>query len=61
MVWREIARAAEGGGVMAEIIETNIFDQEEIHPNCTVQILKNSVTGEVSVGWWENEDDDSGN
>ena len=54
-------RAAEGGGVMAEIIETNIFDQEEIHPNCTVQILKNSVTGEVSVGWWENEDDDSGN
>ena len=40
---------------MAEIIETNIFDQEEIHPNCTVQILKNSVTGEVSVGWWEND------
>jgi len=41
---------------MADIIETNIFDQEEIHPNCTVQILKNSVTGEVSVGWWENEE-----
>ena len=41
---------------MAEIIETNIFDQEEIHPNCTVQILKNSVTGEVSVGWWENKE-----
>ena len=47
--------------MMAEIIETNIFDQEEIHPNCTVQILRNSVTGEVSVGWWENEDEDSGN
>ena len=44
-----------------QTIETNIFDQEEIHPNCTVQILRNSVTGEVSVGWWENEDDDSGN
>lgn len=46
---------------MPDIIETNIFDQEEIHPNCTVQILRNSVTGEVSIGWWENEDDDSGN
>lgn len=28
------------------------FDQEEIHENCTVQILTNSVTGEVSIGWW---------
>ena len=44
-----------------QTIETNIFDIEEIHHNCTVQILTNSVTGEVSVGWWENEDDDSGN
>ena len=35
--------------------ETNIYDQEEIHENCTVQILRNSVTGEESVGWWENE------
>ena len=35
--------------------ETNIFDQEEIHENCTVQLLKNSITGEVSVGWWDNE------
>lgn len=31
-------------------IETNIFDIEEIYPNCTVQVLRNSVTGEVSVG-----------
>lgn len=36
-------------------IETNLFDIEEVHPNCTVQILKNSVTGEVSVGWWPND------
>lgn len=35
-------------------IQTNIFDEEETYPNCTVQILKNSVTGETSVGWWEN-------
>lgn len=31
-----------------------IYDEEEIHENCTVQIWKNSVTGECSVGWWEN-------
>ena len=33
---------------------TGIYDTEEIHENCTVQILKNSITGEISVGWWEN-------
>lgn len=36
-------------------IVTSMFDQEEIHRNCTVQILKNSVTGEISIGWWEND------
>lgn len=34
-------------------VETNIYDQEEIHHNCAVQVLRNSVTGEVSVGWWK--------
>lgn len=33
-----------------------IYDIEEVYPNCTVQILRNSVTGEESVGWWENEE-----
>ena len=37
-------------------VKTNIFDQEELHDNCTVQILTNSVTGEVSIGWWKNVD-----
>lgn len=32
----------------------NIYDEEEIYPNCTVQVWRNSKTGEVSVGWWEN-------
>lgn len=36
-------------------VETNVYDTEEIHHNCTVQILTNSVTGEVSVGWWKEE------
>ena len=40
---------------MVTQVETNIFDQVEEYPNCTVQVLTNSVTGEVSVGWWPNE------
>lgn len=39
-----------------EIQVTNLYDEEEIHTNCTVQIWKNSTTGEVSIGWWENEE-----
>ena len=35
--------------------EANIYDEEEVHENCTVQILRNSITGETSIGWWENE------
>lgn len=33
---------------------TGYYDVEEIHPDCTVQVLRNSETGAVSVGWWEN-------
>ena len=36
-------------------VETNFFDKEEIFENCTVQVLTNTATGEVSVGWWRNE------
>ena len=36
-----------------EIIVTNLYDEEEIHRNCTGQIWRNSKTGEVSIGWWE--------
>ncbi|MBQ9168900.1 MAG: hypothetical protein IJX67_10920 [Oscillospiraceae bacterium] len=42
-------------GTMA-VKNVGIFDQEEVHHHCTVQILRNSLTGEQSVGWWpENE------
>ena len=41
-----------------EHIQMNLFDEETIYPNCTVQILRNSVTGEESVGWWVNESDE---
>jgi len=49
--------ADKSDGLPYQIVTVNsisIYDEEEIHPNCTVQILRNSVTGEESVGWWEN-------
>lgn len=41
-------------------VEINLFDQEEIHTNCTVQIWRNSKTGEESVGWWDNDNPPKG-
>lgn len=35
------------------LYETNIFDEEETYHGCTVQVLKNTVTGEISIGWWQ--------
>ena len=42
----------ESGGGM---IESNIYNTEELHENCTVQVLFNSMTGERSIGWWQND------
>lgn len=36
-------------------VESNLFDEREIHTNCTVEIFRNSVTGEISIGWWDND------
>lgn len=36
----------------------SFYDREEIIPNCTVQILTNTQTGEVSVDWWRNEQEE---
>lgn len=38
---------------MIEKIESNVYDECEIHENCTVEIWRNSDTGEVSIGWYE--------
>ena len=35
-------------------VETSFYDQEETYPDCTVQVLTNTATGETSVGWWRN-------
>ena len=33
------------------------YDKSEIHENCTVEVLTNTKTGAVSVGWWRNENE----
>ena len=43
-------KTMQEGSVVDEI---NVFDKCEVHENCTVQILSNSTTGEVSIGWWQ--------
>lgn len=35
--------------------EIPYYDKEETVENCTVQILSNSKTGDVSIGWWKND------
>lgn len=44
----------EGRFTVAEV-EAGIYDKEEIYPDCTVQVLTNTATGDVSVGWWKND------
>lgn len=34
--------------------DEDFFDKEETFTDCTVQILTNTRTGAVSVGWWRN-------
>ena len=35
-----------------------IYDKVTTYRNCTVQVLENTVTGDVSVGWWQNEEEE---
>ena len=37
------------------VTETAMYDMETIYPNCTVQVWENSVTGDISTGWWRND------
>lgn len=37
-------------------IQTNIFDRCTTITNCTVEILENTETHEISVGWYMTED-----
>ena len=46
------------GGSTHEItnVQVSLYDEEEIYHNCTVQIWRNSVTGEGPIGWWKNDE-----
>lgn len=37
-------------------VEFNIFDKCTIYTNCTVEILENSATGEISIGWYKTDE-----
>ena len=55
--WEEFADKMRRyvGNKRTEEIDIPSFDKETRIENCTVQILENTETGEVSVGWWRNE------
>ena len=36
-------------------VHTCLYDKREVYRNCTVEVLTNTVTGDVSVGWWQND------
>lgn len=49
-----------GDSMNEEPIVTNVYDECEVHENCTVEIWKNSTTGKISIGWYENNDKPKG-
>lgn len=42
-------------GAPMPLSEDNMYDTVETFYNCTVQVLINSLTGKISVGWWQGE------
>ena len=55
---RHVCPSCESKFGNVQRVDTNLafYDKEEIFENCTVQVLTNTRTAEVSVGWWRNED-----
>ncbi len=52
---RHVCPSCEESFGTIEKIEACFYDKVETFPNCTVQVLTNTTTGEVSIGWWKNE------
>lgn len=60
----------EGSPKAGDVVElhANIFDKVEVFHNCTVEVLTNTVTGDVDIGWYpegsspyeDEEDEDEG-
>lgn len=40
-----------------DITADNVYDECEVHYNCAVEIWRNSKTGKISIGWYENKDE----
>lgn len=53
---RQVCPSCEKKFGTIEKIETCFYDKVETFPNCTVQVLTNTATGEVNIGWWKNEE-----
>lgn len=51
----EVGAALHSMLVAETVVNVEVYDEEEIHENCTVQVWRNSQTGATSIGWWENE------
>ena len=52
-------RLTNAGQGVTITVQSSIYDVREVHHNCTVEVWKNSTTGEISIGWYkedENED-----
>ena len=35
-------------------IDPDLYEEAETIPNATVQVMRNTRTGEYSIGWWRN-------
>lgn len=46
------------GGEFVELAVA-FYDKREVHKNCTVEVLTNTKTGAVSVGWYKNSEEEN--
>ena len=45
---------ADVDSIVDKARDDDCFDLIETHLNCTVEVWRNTRTGEVSVGWYKN-------
>lgn len=52
---REIEQLTKANFWLSNDASMGIYDKRDVYRDCTVEVLQNSVTGSVSVGWWPND------
>lgn len=55
--WMHFEGTGECRKCASASVDFPVYDTEVLFTNCTVQVLTNSVTGAVSIGWWQNEEE----